>query len=464
MDLEELTLHIKTEIDIEKYVTSYLGYVKKNKTTFSCPACGSSDAVKRKGKETYLTCFSCGVNGNIIDLTMQNKSLDFILAIKDICKNENLIHDLDNNETTAETEEELEQRKKAYALKQKAYEKKQVQDEQNDKKAKQKAINYMTIKAPKFQNDLDFFVHNKELDQLIYNKSTTYMNWMDLYVGYDNKHKTICILNRILDDKHTTYNIKHRLKYKWDGNKHLDTRTDGKWISNIDATTYAFPFEYFKEQSKTDNTVFIVEGEKDALNLLSYDINVLTLGGVSTSWENHKEILKDKTVYIWFDHDNAGYENSIKRYNELKGIAKEIFIVLFYQINTNLPNKYDISNYLFANKFKTKEELFDKIKFSISTLTTSLIEDIEDYTGLDLKDYYFNQPIKKFSNIKKNWLVKDKDNIPVNITTVKGEKDIKGLADFLDRFKIAKKDSRFSGIKEDLLDKLVVTKKDTGKK
>ena len=57
MNLEELTLHIKTEIDIEKYVTTYLGYKKKNKTTFSCPACGSSDAVKEKVKRHILLVF-----------------------------------------------------------------------------------------------------------------------------------------------------------------------------------------------------------------------------------------------------------------------------------------------------------------------------------------------------------------------------------------------------------------------
>jgi hypothetical protein len=41
------------------------------------------------------------------------------------------------------------------------------------------------------------------------------------------------------------------------------------------------------------------------------------------------------------------------------------------------------------------------IAYSSYKLTTSLIEDIEDYTQFDLKSYYFNQPIKKLSEIKK---------------------------------------------------------------
>jgi DNA primase len=229
---------------------------------------------------------------------------------------------------------------------------------------------------------------------------------------------------------------------------------------NIDSTTYAFPYDYFLETSKTDEVVFITEGEKDALNLLSYDINVLTLGGVSSSWTPHKKLLKDKIVYIWFDNDNTGYESAIKRYNEIVDIAKEVYITLFYHINSSLPSKYDIADFIKDQKFKDKTELMHSIAYSSYKLTTSLIEDIEDYTQLDLKSYYFNQPIKKFSEIKKEWLKKDKDNIPLNITTAKGEKDIKGLEQFFIKYKEHKNTEKFKQIKETILNTFVTKDND----
>ena len=66
---------------------------------------------------------------------------------------------------------------------------------------------------------------------------------------------------------------------------------------------------------------------------------------------------------------------------------------------------------------------------------------------MDLEDFYFIQPIKTIRDIKKHWLMRDKkDNTPVNIIRANGEKDIKGLTEFLVHFKNEKKYKNFHKI------------------
>jgi len=452
-------------INMQEFLSDVYNFEwKRNKTV--CPFHGDdskSPNFSYSPKLNTCKCFACNEAGDLINFIVKYKEVSKINACKEILNALNIPFEEDN--TTVETKEEMEARQKAFDDRKKQNELNKSNKDKANLDLKKKAISTMTKKAHVFSQDLDLFNHAEPLLNLVSNQSTTFLDWLDLYVGWDKKHETLVVLNRILDDKKTTYNLKHREKFQWDDNKkiHLENRTPGKWISNIDSTTYAFPYEYYLEKSKEDNTIFITEGEKDALNLLSYDINVLTLGGVSNSWDEHKQLLKDKTVYIWFDNDNAGYEASINRYNEIKEVAKEVYIIVFFHIDPSLSKKYDISDYLHDKKFKTKEEILHAISYCSYKLTTTLIEEIEEYTGLDLKKYYFNQAIKKFSDIKKQWLKKDKDNIPINVTSVKGEKDITGLSDFFDKYKIAKKDKRFNFIKEELLDKLVVVKADNGK-
>ena len=397
-------------------------------------------------------CFTCGAAGDLINFVKEHdfpKDSNKLNAAMKILDCLNIQYDRPGEkETTAETPEEIAARKAEFERKKKAKEEKRAKEQAQIQQAKKNAINAMTKKAQTFSSSLDPFGQNDLISSMFYNQSEVFKQWLDLYVGWDDKHKSICILNRTLDQNKTTYNIKHREKFEWDEDtmKHLDTRNPGKWLSYPNSTTYAFPYEYFVQKSQHDDKVFIVEGEKDALNLLSYDINVLTLGGVSTSWEDHKQLLKDKIVYIWFDHDKAGYENSVKKYKEIHEVASEVYIVLFYHINPSFPNKYDISDFIFEKKFKNKDDLLHSIAYSTYKLTTSLIEDIEEFTGLDLKEHYFIEPVKTVRDIKKEWVRVDKEKNPIHIASVKGEKDIKGLNEFLEHFKDEKKYKNFHTI------------------
>jgi P4 family phage/plasmid primase-like protien len=117
---------------------------------------------------------------------------------------------------------------------------------------------------------------------------------------------------------------------------------------------------------------------------------------------------------------------------------------LFFHISPSLPKNYDISDYIKDKQFKNKDELLHSIAYSSYKLTTSLIEDIEHYTDLDLKDFYFLQPVKTVQDIKKHWLKLDKDHQPINIIRANGQKDIKGLDEFLEYFKDEKKYKNWS--------------------
>jgi hypothetical protein len=128
---------------------------------------------------------------------------------------------------------------------------------------------------------------------------------------------------------------------------------------------FPFPFEYFKQHE--DNRVVLCEGEKDALNLVSLGVNCLTLGGVANSWSRHKGLLRGKDIYVWFDHDKAGYGNGIRRLDELQDIAKTIQLVLFSRMSGNLPEHYDISDFLEDRKVNDKEALFQVISKACQT-------------------------------------------------------------------------------------------------
>lgn len=440
LEFDQLIEEIKSS-PVNEYANEFLEYKFKNKKS-SCPFCDSKDNASYSPDKNILKCHGCDVGGNIIDITMKKNKMEFIQAVKLIADNLNLNHSLDT-QTVAETKEDIEARQKEFAKRKKARDRKELKEAKELKTLQDNTIVKLTKDSAIFSSELaddDNFSYATELAEMFPFQSNIFTAWQSTYLGYDKKHNSFTFLNRTLDGQ--TYNIKHKFKYEWDGKKHLDTRTDGKWISAYSSTAFAFPYDYYIKKAETDNTVFIVEGEKDALNLLSYGLNVLTLGGAGNSWENHNDLLKDKTVYIWFDNDNAGYKNTIKRYNEILPKAKDVYLVLFFQINSTLADKYDISDYIKDNRFKNKDEILHKIAYSSSKLTTSVIQEIESFTSLDLKEFYFNQTTTPYPDIQKAWIDQFSKENSVKLTA-RGEKDIKDLDDFMDNFKGVKNQKDF---------------------
>lgn len=437
-----------SNIDYKEFLSTHYGFVwRKNKTV--CPFHGDDEKnpnLSYEPKKKILKCFVCEAGGgDLINFVRDYKKVDKMTACMEILDLEKIPYER-GDRTRVETQEDIDKRKKEFDEAKVKREEERKAQEKKEKADKEKAI----IKSTAIAESLsDEFKKSKylELRKSMFpfaRFSSKFSEYESLYVGYDAKqHDSICILNRIDDEQKTTFSIKTRDKYEWDKETKtfLEHRRDGKWLGNYDATTHIFPYDYFKRHK--DEIVFVAEGEKDALNLLSYDINVVTLGGTGTSWSNYKEELKDKIIYIWFDNDNPGYKGAINRYNELKDVAKDIFIVLFFNINSALPKGYDISDFIKEKDFKNKDEIFHSIAYSSYKLTTAVILDIENYTGLDLKDEYFTNPSKTIYDIQQEWVKKGKDNSPINIIKAVGQKDLKGFNQFLEYFKDEKKYKNF---------------------
>lgn len=453
-------------INIKEFLEEHYQFEWKGKKTV-CPFHG--DDIKNpnlsyNARTNTVKCFVCDAKGDLINFVVQKENfskLDFpkVEAAKFILDKLNIPYL--RTSTNELSEEQRAALTKENEIQKKLREEEKLKKDKELKEEKNKVIKNLTRKAPIFSEYLSDNIFETEfiltLQELFVTNagdvSLELSKWMDLYMGWDIKHNSFVILNRDFDK---CYNIKHRQKYEWDEeNKiHLETRVAGKWISASNSTIFPFPFEYFKTHS-VDEPVIICEGEKDALNLLSYGINCLTLGGVANEWTEYKHLLKNRKVYIWFDNDKAGYTDAIKRYLEIREVTSEVYITLFYDINNALPDKYDISDFLQERRFSNKNEIFHSIAYASYKLTTTKIEEIEEFIGVDLKEYYFNQPIKTFEEIKKEWIKTDTHGAPVYITAVKGEKDIKGLSQFYDKFVATKKETNFEKAKSEIFQEVL---------
>jgi P4 family phage/plasmid primase-like protien len=283
---------------------------------------------------------------------------------------------------------------------------KRKKQEKAEKSAKEYAQKSMKELAPKAVEYVKTHPEVKDEIKKIIRWSDKIEAWWFDFLGYDEEQESICIINQDTQNN-KIYNIKHQKKWFWDkaNKKYLvGTRGEGKWISQYGSEIYPFPYSYFKEHD--DERVILSFGEKDSLNLLSYDINTLTLGGITNSITPFADMFKDKIVYIWADHQMIEYISAMMRYKELEGVAKGVYIVSFLHINKTLPNKYDISDFIWDNNFKDKNEIFERIEYSCFKLTNSFIEDVAEYFYEDekllkrLDAFRVNAKGKKFRDIQ----------------------------------------------------------------
>ena len=402
-------------IDIKNYLeTHYACEFKKNFCL--CPFhVDSKPTLSVKGSEGgFFQCFSCGAAGDIVKWVELHDKLSPLEAVKKVLS--------DNGIEVGGTAEEIDPQEQA----RRNAKIQKLQDDVAQKKATRKATeerariisrSKMAKIAPVLSENLHTALreeNEKVIDSVkavipgLFNVSMS-DGIVDNALGWDYDNSSVVIINRY---DGATFNIKYRTKKGF----------DGKWISWKDSTTKPFGQIFWDE----DDRIIICEGEKDALNLLSLGINAVTLGGVTNHWENFRDILKDKIVYIWFDHDRAGYIESFKRYKEIFEITQMCQVVLFYKLGI-FPSKYDISDFLAHRSFGSKEEVFQKIIYSSFNITNDLIDELIEELGLDnrekrdhssingLLSLKSNAKILKFRDIKKDILAACRD--------IKGEKD-----------------------------------------
>ena len=115
-----------------------------------------------------------------------------------------------------------------------------------------------------------------------------------------------------------------------------------------------FNIEGLKEYSKNKNEpIFIAEGEKDCLNMLSRGYHAITFGSAGAHVKDeYLSMLKDSYVVIAFDYDEAGKNGATKLAEQLKGVCKEVEIIDWEKITKQLRKSeklfkgFDFTDYL----------------------------------------------------------------------------------------------------------------------
>jgi hypothetical protein len=105
------------------------------------------------------------------------------------------------------------------------------------------------------------------------------------------------------------------------------------------------PYRLPELMAAEHDTVLVVEGEKDADNLVALGLLATTSIGGAEKWTAElNQYFKDRDVYILPDNDDPGERHAKQVCENLAGIAREIRIVRL----PNLPPKGDVSDWLDA--------------------------------------------------------------------------------------------------------------------
>ena len=422
--------------DFKDFVQSVYGIEFKSGNAF-CPFHDHghntpSLGINSDSNGAFFKCFACNASGDITKFVELKEHISPLQAAKKVCDHFGIPN-------TINAKEMSEEEKKAYEEHQaliKAENEARIKKEAEQRAKKEVALKARLAKiAPQLvENKLkNYDLIKDQISALFPIQINNFDSYSRELIGYSFEHKSLAIIIR--DANGAPVNIKYREKFAYDTYKGELTseRMPGKWIGESGAHASPFPLNFYDDYKGSN--VVICEGEKDALNLMCFNVCALTLGGVTASWEEYKELLRDKHVFIWFDHDEAGYENAIKKFYEIKDVARSVRIVLFYMIGKNFSKGYDISDYLYdhAYKFQNASPL-EVVAFSCFEPTNVVIDEICEYfpnLSAKLDKFKQNLPIKEFRQIKAEILARDEEGNFINIFPVKGELDDKYVDEVL---------------------------------
>lgn len=197
---------------------------------------------------------------------------------------------------------------------------------------------------------------------------------------------------------------------RYEPKKFVQAKYDnGNWIWKMDNVRYVL---YNLSNVIKSNTIFFVEGEKDAdnLNKLGF-IATTTVGGAASFNKRAAEyipFLKGKNVFIIPDNDKAGYKYADDIKKALKSIVNEIRVLKLVDFVKNLKEKEDISDVLLKygkentieliNKMITEENI-EKEELELDPNTVISVSLFEKLYSYELND--FEKYIELYNNIKK---------------------------------------------------------------
>lgn len=149
----------------------------------------------------------------------------------------------------------------------------------------------------------------------------------------------------------------------------------GKWIWKMDNVRYVL---YNLSNVIKSDTIFFVEGEKDADNLNNLGLCATTTVGGASSFNkragDYIPFLKDKNVYIIPDNDKAGYKYSSDIEKALKTIVSKIRVLKLADFVEGLKEKQDISDVILKYG---KEKTLELIKEMCSKAEKTDVEELE---------------------------------------------------------------------------------------
>jgi hypothetical protein len=102
----------------------------------------------------------------------------------------------------------------------------------------------------------------------------------------------------------------------------------GEWVWNMDGVQRVlYHLDALREVSH--ESVYLVEGEKDADNLWNWGLVATTSPGGAGAWKDeYAEYLKDKKVVIIPDKDAPGFNYALKASQSLEGLAASVSVII----------------------------------------------------------------------------------------------------------------------------------------
>ncbi len=188
---------------------------------------------------------------------------------------------------------------------------------------------------------------------------------IDFHVWKDKTDITGLIKKYLPENKQITYDycdidgklIHQTVRSNGKGFKQRRPDGNGGWIWKVkDINQILYNLKAVSEAPE----IFVVEGEKDADNLIKLGLIATTCAGGAKSWKpEYCESLKGKAVVLIPDNDKPGREHMAKIAVLLDGIATSIKMVEL----PGLLKKEDVSD--FINKYKDEDEAAERFAMLI---------------------------------------------------------------------------------------------------
>ena len=201
----------------------------------------------------------------------------------------------------------------------------------------------------------------------------------------------------------------NRIVTLWKYNKNPNTYTNDKGVE-VTPSKVLFtkgrdrcPFNFYDMQEyrkDMNQEIFLCGGEKDTLNMIGNGYRAITLGSENENLKDkYKPFFQDLKIVIAYDNDKAGKDGANKIFNQLQGVAKEVKIWNWENIEKsqglNLTKGFDMTDYL--SEIKKLNLEFDKTNY-LGNLNKEIKMEKED---LDEKIEIFRKNENELDNISK---------------------------------------------------------------